>query len=361
MGARLLGLAHEDVRGRRYVLGRTVEVYALWDGAVGGVPLEVFPLSTEGWTRAWLRHRELEAVVGTEAEPPAAPYPLTVGQIVGAALRLWVRHFWKLAALSALLVVPAWAISMAVVLPTMRAVDTVAGLQVVNPLWATVVNNAVSAAAVGVVGALVVRAGVLAIQGRAPSMGDSFRAAAGRLGTVLLVTLVGSLAVALPLLPGWLLIGVGDVEGSEAIVAAGVVLVFVGLIPAAFLAMRFLLATAVAVVERRRGLAPLGRSWRLVQGLTWRTLGTILLVALLLVGVSLVIVTVVLAAVVQSSDGVVTEPLLRSVVLWSGIASAVLFSVGLPFAHLAVTLLYVDSRVRKERLDLDALGRETGA
>jgi hypothetical protein len=361
MGARLLGLAHEDVRGRRYVLGRTPETYALWDAAVGGAPLEVFPLSTEGWTRAWLRHRDLEALVGTSAEPRAGPYPLTVGQIVGGAFRLWVRHFWKLTAMSALLAVPAGAVSVAVVLSTMRIVETDSGLQVATPLWASLVNNVTTAIAVAVVGALVVRVGALVIQGRDPTVGDAFRVAGRRLGTVVLVSLVGGLATAAPILPGSFLLGVGDVEGSEAIVAAAVVLVFVGLIPAAFLAMRFLLATAVAVVEGQRGLAPLGRSWRLVRGLTWRTLGTMLLVALLFVGVALVTVTLVLAALVQSADGVVTEPLLRSIVLWTGIASAILFSVGLPLAHLAVTLLYVDSRVRKERLDLDALARETGA
>jgi hypothetical protein len=136
------------------------------------------------------------------------------------------------------------------------------------------------------------------------------------------------------------------------------VVIAIGVVLAMFLAMRFLLGTSVAVVEGRRGLTPLRRSWELVRGQTWRVLGAVLLAALVFVGAALVVVTIVIA-VFLASGGPVTESVLRGVVLWTGIASALLLSAMLPFADLVITLLYVDARVRREGLDLETLARET--
>jgi hypothetical protein len=124
--------------------------------------------------------------------------------------------------------------------------------------------------------------------------------------------------------------------------------------------MRFLLGSAGAVIEGRRGLSPLGRSWSLVRGLTWRTLGAVLLVALVVLGAGLVLFAVVFAIFATTAE-VATESVLRSVVLWTGITSSILLTVTLPLANMVIALLYVDARVRKEGLTFETLRRETGA
>jgi hypothetical protein len=361
MTAELFGLAHLDVRGRRYVLGRTSEVYAVWDGSAGGPPVEVFPLSTDGWTRAWLRYHELESGPEPQAAPASrTPYPLSIGQVVGGAFRLWTRHFLALAGMAAVLVVPAYGAVLALILSEAAFVRTPGGqLETALPVWVEVVNDgALYGIAIPLVAALVVRAGVVALQGIRPTAGDAFRALGRRLGTVLLVAIVGGLAVSGPVLPGFLVLGVVERSGSRAAITLAIVLVVIGLVAAVFLAMRFLLATGVAIVEGRGGLTPLRRSWELVRGQTWRVLGAVLLAALVLVGAALVVVTIVIA-VFLAAGGPVTESVLRGVILWTGLTSALLLSAMLPFADLVITLLYVDARVRREDLDLETLARET--
>jgi hypothetical protein len=355
----LLGLAHLDVRGPRYVLGRTADAYALWDGAAGGLPVEQFPMSSEGWIRAWHRYRELETGAGQAPEAvPRAPYPLTVGQIVGGGFRLWVRHFWVLLGMAAIPLIPASAVVLAVSLSTMRVVQPPGGpVEIALPVWANVLNNAVNAVAFAVAAATVVRGAAVALQGRRPSVGDAYRVAGRRAGTVVLVTVAGGLAAAAPLLPGIVLWNAG--RSSEPTLAAAVVLVAIGLVPAVFLTIRFLLWPGPAVVEGHRGLTPLRRSWRLVRGLFWRTLGAILLAGLVIFGAALVLFTL-LFAVFIGTAGPVTESFLRAVVVLTGIASAVLLTATLPFAEVVIALLYVDARVRKEGLDLPTLARETG-
>ena len=102
----------------------------------------------------------------------------------------------------------------------------------------------------------------------------------------------------------------------------------------------------------------MARSWSLVRGLTWRTLGAVLLIALIIFGAGLVLFAVVFA-IFATTAGEATEPLLRSVVLWTGITSALLLTAALPLANLVIALLYVDARVRKEALTFETLRRET--
>jgi hypothetical protein len=353
----LLGAVHVDYRGRRYVLGRTGEVYAIWDGAAGGSAIETFALSTDGWVQAWERFQALEDEADRAPVSPAAPYPLTVGQIVGGGFRLWTRHFWPLAAMTALLVIPAHAVVVPLTLSTMRVVSPAGGpAAVVVPGWVDIAGNLLYAVVYAWVGGAVVRAGMLAVQGFRPSVGDSYRAMGRRAGTLALVAVAAGLAVAAPLLPGLVVLAMS--EPGDPAAALGVILLLAGAVPAVFLAMRFLLATGVAVIEGRRGLAPMARSWSLARGLTWRTLGAVLLVALIIFGAGLVLFAV-LFAILATAAGEATESLLRSVVLWTGITSALLLTATLPLANLVIALLYVDARVRKEALTFETLRGET--
>jgi hypothetical protein len=357
----LAGAEHVDFRGRRFILGRTTDRYAVWDGTRGGIPVEEFALSIEGWGRAWQRYLLLEAAGEPGAPAGGAPYPLTVGQILAGGFRLWGRHFWGFTGMSAVLVVPTQAIVVALTLGTVRVVvPPVAPAEATVPWWVSVITNLISAVSYTLVAGAVIRAGVLALQGRRPSIRDSYRVVGRRALTLIVVALGAGLAVAIPLLPGAVLFGTWEGTRPSGLAVGGVLLFLVGLVPAVFLAMRFLLGSAVVIIEGRRGLAPLARSWSLVRGLTWRTLGTITLAGLILFGVFLVFFAVVFAVFATSAD-VVTEAVLRRLLLWSGISAAVIFAVMLPFVDVVIGLLYVDARVRKEGLDLDTLARETGA
>jgi hypothetical protein len=357
----LAGAEHVDFRGRRFILGRTADRYALWDGATGGVPVEEFALSIEGWGDAWQRYLLLEAAGEQAAPAGGAPYPLTVGQILGGAFRLWGRHFWGLTAMSAVLVIPTQAIVLALTLTTVRiVVPPVAMAEATVPWWVSLITNVLSAVSYALVAGAVIRAGALALQGRRPSIGDSYRVVGRRALTLIVVAVVGGLAAAIPILPGAVLFGTWEGTRPSGLAVGGAVLFLVGLVPALFIAMRFLLGSAVVVIEGRRGLTPLGRSWSLVRGLTWRTLGAMVLAGLILFGVFLLLFAVVFA-VFATSANVVTEAVLTRLILWSGISAAVIFALMLPLVDLVIGLLYVDARVRKEGLDLATLARETGA
>jgi hypothetical protein len=357
----LVGLAHLDFHGHRYVLGRTTDVYAVWDGRSGGPPLEVFPLTTEGWTRAWGRYQELEAAP-PEAKPeaPAAPYPLTVGQIVGGGFRLWSRHFWVVVGIAALFLIPAYAIITVLLASTFELVQEPGGpVQTAIPVWVTVVTDIlIYLVAVPLAAGAVIHAGAVAVVGVRPTVFGSLRAMAPRIPTLVLITLVAGVAALVPLLPGVISLSAAP-SSTSPLLGAGFILLLFGAVPAVFLGIRFLLASSVAVIEGTRGLQPLRRSWALVRGLGWRILGALLL-ALLVVFAAILVVLIVVVVIVFGGVDVLTEPVARQFLIWSSVGTAISLSALVPFTYLVTCLLYVDARVRKEGLDLPTLAGETG-
>jgi Na+/serine symporter len=97
--------------------------------------------------------------------------------------------------------------------------------------------------------------------------------------------------------------------------------------------------------------AALGRSARLVRGSWWRTFGILLLSGLLVVIPAIVVMGLFGALTVGPLD---TAAMVRAV-----IAYAVVGTFATPFIAGVTGLLYVDQRIRKERLDLD-LARSVG-
>jgi hypothetical protein len=60
--------------GSRYLLGWGQGFFGIWDRERPGSPVERFPRDDDGWSRAWLRYRELEphsVEVGLVSGPPA--------------------------------------------------------------------------------------------------------------------------------------------------------------------------------------------------------------------------------------------------------------------------------------------------
>ena len=352
MGDPLAGASVIDYPGSRYVLGRTSDGYAIWDRSVGGVPLRLFPLTASGWTEAWRAFQDLEAA----GRAPGAIPPLGIGRIIGVAFAVYRRHLRVLAAIAGAIVLPFYAISLTLILATVRLVPERVGLEMVPtpriPVWVDLVNNAVLYVFVipFLTGAMV-SAVVWAMLDRKLTLRGAYRRAARRAHSVLWVSFLAGVAASAPLVPGIVLAA----RGSAGPVAAAF-LAF-GLVPAVFLGIRLLFGTSVVVVESARGTGALRRSWRLVRGSTGRVLGGLLLALLVLLGVLLVVVTLALTVVLFRE---ISEETVRLVLVVVSVVTAIVVTLVGPFVNVVIVLLYLDARGRKDGLTLERLGAEVG-
>jgi hypothetical protein len=136
-------------------------------------------------------------------------------------------------------------------------------------------------------------------------------------------------------------------------IAAGIGLIgviFVGGIAGLFFYVRLLLTTQAIVLEDQGPWAGLTRSWRLVGQAFWRSLGIFLLVYAFIYIVSLIVQLPLI--ILGAFFGV----LLNNSVLYQSIASLVTYGVlilVLPLQFIIFTLLYYDLRIRKEGYDLE--------
>ena len=122
----------------------------------------------------------------------------------------------------------------------------------------------------------------------------------------------------------------------------------------AILLTRCSLAGAVVVLERRSVFDALSRSWALTRGVFWRTLMRLVVVGLLCV-VTFWVVQLPLIVVSSLIIGILSlSPTLDALFSSLGLAVATLLSmtVVVPFAAGAISLLYVDQRMRLEGFDL---------
>jgi hypothetical protein len=154
-----------------------------------------------------------------------------------------------------------------------------------------------------------------ALVGRAVDVGASYRYALSRLGGLIVLALLYAI-----------------------IVAVGFILLIIpGIIFGVFLAV----AMPAFIVERKSASEALSRSWNLVSGSFWHTLGVI-------------VVAFILAGIV---NGVISA-LGGSTFIGSWLMSAVAQVITAPFVALVGVVLYVDLRVRREGLDAATLQRE---
>ena len=361
------GLVAIDYRGSRHVLGRTINAYAIWDRTGVGVPVRLFPLSAEGWSDAWEAFRELE---GDAVQPdawlggrPDALQPMFAGQIVGRAFRLWGRHFLALVAIGAVVIVPVQGLLFFANAATMRVVtDTTFGtsrLIVDTPLWVDVLGSVLPLLAVALVTAAEVVAVAAILLGRKPSVGAAYRVAIRLALKVLAVVLLGGLLGVIAVVPGVVVVSVGYGLESGALLFTGFALMLLGIVPAIFIAIRLTFGSAAVVVERIGPIQALRRSWGLVRGMGGRVVGVLLLVGLIAAGFGLVVFFIVIAIALAGSG--VTAPTadeLRTTFLLTQAFTAILQLALGPLQALAIVLLYLDSRVRKEAYSIDDLARE---
>jgi hypothetical protein len=130
----------------------------------------------------------------------------------------------------------------------------------------------------------------------------------------------------------------------------------VGLVAAIiFFALRWSLAPQVAMVEGAGALRSLGRSWRLIDGSTWRLLGYYLLLGLTLAGFFLLTALVVgLFETLVFGPGfrieggqVVIVPPPSIAIVVSSVLSALALALVTPWWVTLLTLFYFDLRWRR--------------
>lgn len=138
----------------------------------------------------------------------------------------------------------------------------------------------------------------------------------------------------------------------------GLIALLIALIAWALINIRLTFITQAVVLEEETASASLGRSWRLIDGYGWRTLGVYLLLwlfAMLLVSIP--------SYVISFGMQALTLPLAIQTLV-SGVLSAALGTLYMPIRLTGLTLLYYDLRIRKEGLDLElqaaALGEGVG-
>jgi len=122
----------------------------------------------------------------------------------------------------------------------------------------------------------------------------------------------------------------------------------------AILVTRTCLAGAAVVLERRRVVDALSRSWALTAGAFWRIFLRLLVVGLLCLAVFWVVQLPLLVVSSIVGDILSLSPSLDAMVASLGLALATLLSmtVVVPFAAGAISLVYVDQRMRLEGFDL---------
>jgi hypothetical protein len=361
-----------DYTGTRFVLGRTPDGYAIWETA-GGEPVEVFPITQEGWTAAWLHFRELEgsapvARAGEAGGPIGAVRPFGLGGVLEGTFRVWGRNFLAFLIIVAAVMLP-FAILQVIALQIMlgpelealfsgqiparelevfrRIIEENLGPFVAAGLGLAVISLFVNA----FLTAAVVRGGLQGFTGGRVRAAETMRASLRVTHSVAWVLFLTGLLVAAVGIPVvFLLVTLGSAAGSEPLTVLLGILAVLGLL---LFATRYLFAASTSIAENLKGSAALRRSWHLTRGQTWPVFGTFLLL-LLMVTVGTAIVTLPFQLIVGSQES------LGAAWMVSALGSALASTLATPFTTLILVHLYIDARARKEELDPSALEPRSG-
>jgi hypothetical protein len=381
-----LDATHIDHRGKRYVLGRTSDGYAIWDANLGGRPLRRFPLTSQGLAEAQFAFEQLEGGKPVFASPvgewfaprtaewtegrPMALGPMGTGQILDGAFKLYRMRFWTLLAVVAPILVPVQAIVLVITLATLEPVllPTVPGGPTII-FQRPSANLTVGAALAQLLfvtpflTAPVVKVAADTVLGQLATVGSTYRAALPRVHSILWVTLLTILSSLAFFVPAALVLFSQGSTGEGTAASLAPVLVLLGLAPSVYVLVRFLLASSTVMVEDARGIGAALRSWRLLRGITAKALGTYLL-AILIVFVTSLVLTFVLGFILGIVVGIALGDELLTGGIWPALYAmqqAVNTLIGLlttPFLTLVAGLLYFDARMRKEGFTLERIAQQ---
>lgn len=257
--------------------------------------------------------------------------PLGIGEILDVAIKITTRHWWTLARVVLVVLVPVQVLSALIDLSVPEGLATGDGVLEDDEVWAWVAAVA-SAVVLGLLAQTLstgacFKAVADAYLGRVPSWRRSLAETLRRLHSLLWVSILVYVLAALALIPL--------------------------LVPGIWLFFAWAVAVPALLTEGVKGRRALGRSFRLVRGFWWRTFA-IVMVALILAGIVESAVTAALTGVVLTSESDLVA------VVANGIASFLAGALTTPFVAAVTIVLYVDLRVRKEGFDLALLAARFG-
>jgi hypothetical protein len=268
--------------------------------------------------------------------PRAMPLrPLRFPELFDAALNATVKRFWTLAGLVLLAAVPLRAIEVAILTATISNANDITSRTGLGSQTGAATNAAAGVnvtvellgALVTVIGtALCFKVAAAAYAGARADWRSSVAFAAPRIGMVVWATILA---------------GFGVVLGFIALVVPGI-----------FLLVSWVVFIPALLLEDLGPGRALGRSFELVRGRWWATLGT-MIVATLMSGILAGLVTRGFDALMNTSLGDHVFP----AALIDAAGGAVASAVALPIQAVIVSMLYLDLRARKERLDAAELAR----
>lgn len=309
--------------------------------------------------------------------------PLTIGDLLDAAFRLYRKHFVTFIGIVALLQVPMVIIQVVLQLTVYGGALT----EILNfnrrppaftpganplaalPLAAFLTIYGISLV-LGLVQYLVVynlitgalsRAVAHSYLGQPVSILSSYRMGWRTFSSLVgasLLPYLASLIVLVPIFALFFAAIVGTTSQVETLPIWAIILLIIGLLVFSigmfflvmFVYVRFLIAPQAIVLEGQGPLQGLGRSWNLTKQAFWRTLLLIVLMGIVVYLVSGIPASVVSLAgqlLAPGVQGVLTATLIATLLSQVGLILA------LPLQFSVYTLLYYDQRVRREAYDLE--------
>lgn len=206
-----------------------------------------------------------------------------------------------------------------------------------------------------------------AVLGKSVTTAEAWRDARPQLlrlfGLTFLLPLIGSVLIAVGILPGLLIVASGGGGGGALLAVLGGLGAFV---LALWLLTRFSLASPALMLEKQGVFKSMNRSVKLVRGSWWRVFG-IQLLAMIIANVvaSIVVIPFSVAGALVDGDGVSSfltgsgTTLGWTYLVISGIGAVIGATLTFPISAGVTVLLYVDQRIRREALDLE-LARAAG-
>lgn len=189
--------------------------------------------------------------------------------------------------------------------------------------------------------------------GRKISVSNTWARSRGRLLPLFVTTLLTSVAVAIPVVSAVFVTIALAALGGGAAVAIGVVMIVISVFVAIWIAVRLLLGTAICVLERVGPVGSLKRSWTLSAGKWWRLFGISLLAQIIAAVVgSIVAVPFAVIGAVAALGGGDAEMTSIGFVIALTLGTLVSSLITLPFTTGVSSLLYIDTRMRREGLDI---------
>lgn len=320
------------------------------------------------------------------AKPGVIPLrPLGVGEILDGAVST-MRTYWRtvlgISLTVAVLINVGMILLQGLVLGDSGTVDTLndrsASASEIFRAFGTVMTGLVAVGLIAVVGSIIATALLTtvtsrAVLGRPVSVAEAWREARSQVpklfGLLFLLGLISFGVIFCGMLPGFVVAVAGGSEGAT--IALFVVGILAALVVAAWLAVRFSLASPALMLERQGVVKSMSRSAKLVRGSWWRVLGIQLLAGLIaniVAGVVEVPFRFIAAAASGGGgqgDGMMSLFAAQSqnpgwtFLVITGIGAVIGSMVTLPINAGVTVLLYIDQRIRREALDLE-LARAAG-